>query len=377
MGQKSRLRLRLHQLILYRINIDTENIRKISKSKTFGTFIIAIDIGIIKKDQHVQYKRHKQIVKMTKKTEKPVKDEEESNAEESTESDNESDVEESDEEDSELDLAASATESDEEDEDSEAEELETPTKTKAELIEEQICNKYEQLKGTRLYVRFPAKLPLDEKEFDSKVKSLHPLISKALKPRQKHARFCLVEFKSKDDRDKALKSIKASIEKDSAFKGIYVSLPKTDSEDFVNELVARKQQSLEKKKTKSLLKRASKQVKLKNKFTSSVVITNLPKTTSVAQVRKLFENAVDIQIKPGKGKFREFGAATVTLPTTFDARNALKQNLSIGSTKLVLRFNTQQKRKSNKKKNLKRNETAEANDIPKAKKVKKATNGED
>lgn len=316
---------------------------------------------------------------MKKKTEKPVQDEKESNGEESAESENESEVEESDEEDNELDLAASATESDEDDEDddddeSDAEDQETAKKSKAELIEEQVCSKYEQLKGTRLYVRFPEKLPLDDKEFDAKTNSLHPLISRALKPRQKHARFCLVEFKTKEDRDKALKDIKISIEKDAAFKGIFISLPKTDSEDFVNELVARKQQSLEKKKTKSLLKRASKQAKRKETFTSSVVISNLPKTASVAQVRKLFENAVDIQIKPGKGKYRESGVATVTLPTTFDARNALKQELSIGSTKLLLRFNKPPKRRSNNnKKNLKRNGAAsEAAAVPKAKKAKKA-----
>ncbi|KAH8395335.1 hypothetical protein KR222_009780, partial [Zaprionus bogoriensis] len=294
---------------------------------------------------------------MKKKIEKPLSDEEESIADESAESENESELGASDSEDeNEVDLAASATESDE-DEDSEAEEHETPAKTKAELIEEQICSKYEQLKGTRLYVRFPQKLPLDDKEFDAKVKSLHPLISKASKPRQKHARFCLVDFKSQEDRDKALEDIKASIESDAAFKGIFVSLPKTDSEEFVNELVARKQQSLEKKKTKSLLKRATKQVQRKDTFTSSVVITNLPKTASVAQVRKLFDNAVDIQLKPGKGKFRDFSAATVTLPTTFDARNALKQNLSLGGAKLSLRFNTQQQ-KRRPKKNQKRKAAA-------------------
>lgn len=259
---------------------------------------------------------------------------------------------------SELDLAGSATESDE-DVDSDVDEDESTTlkkKTRAEIIEEQIHNKYEQLKGTRLYVSFPQKLPLDDQEFDAKVKSLHQLITKAVKPRQKYARFCLVEFKSKEDRDTALEEIKASIQNDVAYKGIFISLPKTDSEEFVNELVARKQQSLEKKKSKNLLKRASKQVQRKEIFTSSVVITNLPKTTSVAQVRKLFETAVDIQIRPGKGKYRDSSAATVTLPTTMDARNALKQELSIGGTKLNLRFNTQQQKRRTRK-NLKRKAT--------------------
>ncbi|KAL7732026.1 hypothetical protein ACLKA6_015789 [Drosophila palustris] len=286
---------------------------------------------------------------MKKKTEKPISDEEESIAEESAESDDES----------EMDLEASATESDEDDAESESDaEQETATKSRAEIIEEQVHSKYEQLKGTRLYVRFPQKLPLDDQEFDAKVKALHPQITKAIKPRQKHARFCLVEFKSQEDRDVALEDIKASIASDEAFKGIYVSLPKTDSDEFVTELVARKQQSLEKKKNKSLIKRATKQVQRKDIFTSSVVITNLPKTASVAQVRKLFENAVDIQIKPGKGKFRDFSAATVTLPTTYDARKAIKQDLNISGSKLLLRFNTkQQQQKRRSKKNLKRKPT--------------------
>lgn len=289
---------------------------------------------------------------------------------EETSSDEEGSVANDSENEDELDLAGSATESDEDDVD-EDESTVSKKKTKAELIEEQIHSKYEQLKGTRLYVRFPHKLPLDDQEFAAKVKSLHPLITKAAKPRQKHARFCLVEFKSKEDRDTALEAIKVSIESDAAYKGIFISLPKTDSDEFVNELVARKQQSLEKKKSKNLLKRASKQVQRKEIFTSSVVITNLPKTTSVAQVRKLFETAVDIQIKPGKGKYRDSSAATVTLPTTMDARNAVKRELSIGGTKLNLRFHTQQQKKRTGK-NLKRKaNNGESPQIEKQKKAKR------
>ncbi|XP_016977314.2 nucleolin [Drosophila rhopaloa] len=271
--------------------------------------------------------------------------------------------EEEDSDGSELDLAASATESDEDDDEDEEEadddddedkeeEVQPAPKSKAEIIEEQIHTKYEQLKGTRLYVRFPQKLPLDVEEFNAKVKALHPLVLKSSKPRQKHARFCLVDFKSKEDRDQAFNDIKASIEKDAKYKGIFVSLPKTDSDDFVNELVTRKQTSVENKRTKTLMKRATKKVLRKGIFTSSVVITNLPKTSSVAQVRQLFEEAVDIQIRPGKGKFRDYSAATVTLPTTHAARKVIKQKLSLAGTQLILRFNTENKR--NPKDKLKR-----------------------
>jgi len=269
-------------------------------------------------------------------------DEEELQAEDSDEEELQAeDSEEEDSDGSELDLDASATESDEDDD--EDEDAKPEPKSRAEIIDQKIHTKYEQLKGTRLYVRFPQKLPLDVDEFNAMVKALHPLVLKSTKPRQKHARFCLVDFKTKEDRDKAYEDIKASIDKDK-YKGIFVSLPKTDSDDFVNELVNRKQTSVENKRTKALMKRATKKVLSKGNFTSSVVITNLPKTSSVAQVRQLFPEAVDIQIRPGKGKFRDSSAATVTLPTTHDARKVIKQKLSLAGTPLILRFNTQKKR---------------------------------
>ncbi|XP_037719492.1 nucleolin [Drosophila subpulchrella] len=269
-------------------------------------------------------------------------DEEELQAEDSDEEELQAeDSEEENSDGSELELDASATESDEDDD--EDEDAKPEPKSRAEIIDQKIHTKYEQLKGTRLYVRFPQKLPLDVDEFNAKVKALHPLVLKSTKPRQKHARFCLVDFKTKEDRDKAYEDIKTSIDKDK-YKGIFVSLPKTDSDDFVNELVNRKQTSVENKRTKALMKRATKKVLSKGNFTSSVVITNLPKTSSVAQVRQLFPEAVDIQIRPGKGKFRDSSAATVTLPTTHDARKVIKQKLSLAGTPLILRFNTQKKR---------------------------------
>ncbi|EDX09898.1 nucleolin [Drosophila simulans] len=277
-------------------------------------------------------------------------DEEELQAEDSDEEQLQAeDSEDEDSDGSELDLDASDTESDEDDGEEE-DTIKPQPKSRAEIIDENIHTKYEQLKGTRLYVRFPQKLPLDVEEFNAKVKALHPLVLKSTKPRQKHARFCLVNFKSKEDRDQAFKDIKDSIKTDEKHKGLFVSLPKTDSDDFVNELVTRKQTSIVNKRTKALMKRATKKVLTKGTFTSSVVITNLPKTSSLAQVRQLFnDQAVDIQIRPGKGKFREYSTATVTLPTTHDARKAIKEKLSLAGTPLVLRFNTQKKRSSKNK----------------------------
>ncbi|EDV39092.1 uncharacterized protein Dana_GF25131 [Drosophila ananassae] len=275
-----------------------------------------------------------------------VEEEEELQGEDSNASgvEEEGELQEEDTED-ELDLAASSTDTDSDDDSGEEAPENAAPKSREERIDEKIHAKYEQLKGTRLYVRFPQKLPLDVEEFNKKVKALHPLVVKSTKPRQKHARFCLVDFETPENRDKAYEDIKSSIQNDPKFKGLFVSLPKTESDDFVNELVSKKQLSEENKRTKSRMKRATKLLQKKGTFTTSIVITNLPKTSSVAQVRQLFTDAVDIQIRPGKGKFREFSAATVTLPTSHDARSAIKKKLSLSGTELILRFNTANKRK--------------------------------
>ncbi|XP_039966752.1 nucleolin [Bactrocera tryoni] len=260
-----------------------------------------------------------------------------------------------DDEQEEPDLDASDTESDEGDEDEEMEH-ESPKKLSLEQkVAEDITKKYAERQGKQLYIRFPHKLPEDDDEFQEAAKALSPLILKAHKPRQKHARFCLVDFGSREDRDTALKAIKAAAKKGGT--KVVVSIPRTESDEFVQELVKRKVNTLEKKKAKARLRRASKLALRSKNFTSSIVITNLPQSASAGEVRRLFPNAVDVHIKPRKGKLIASSIATITLPSTMEARAAMKKKQSLGGTELIIRFDTQKAKKSGgkaKKNNIKK-----------------------
>uniref|UniRef100_A0A0A1WG05 Nucleolin n=1 Tax=Zeugodacus cucurbitae TaxID=28588 RepID=A0A0A1WG05_ZEUCU len=248
-----------------------------------------------------------------------------------------------DEELEEPDLDASDTESDDGDEDDESDNESPKKQTLEEKVTEDITKKYAERQGKQLYIRFPHKLPEDDEDFQKVTKALSPLILKAHKPRQKHARFCLIDFGSREERDTALKAIKAASK--TGGPKVVVSIPRTESDEFVQELVQRKVNTLEKKKAKSRLRRASKLALRSKNFTSSVVITNLPQSASTAEVRKLFPNAVDVHIKPRKGKLVNSSIATITLPSTMEARAAMKKKRSLGGTELIVRFDTQKVKK--------------------------------
>ncbi|XP_067646630.1 DNA ligase 1 [Eurosta solidaginis] len=240
-----------------------------------------------------------------------------------------------------IDINASNTDSD--DDNDNEEDIDIKPKSLREKVAEQLQKKYSERQGKQLHIRFPHKLPEDEDEFQSKVKALSSLIVNAHKPRQKHARFCLVDFNSSKERDMALQTIKASAK--SSETKIIASIPRTESLEFIDELVQRKVNALEKKKAKAQLRRASKLALRAKNFTSSIVITNLPQSASVSEVRRLFPTAVDVQIKPSKHRLLTSSIAAITLPTTLEARAAVKKEHSLGGTKLIIRFDNHQRKK--------------------------------
>lgn len=270
------------------------------------------------------------------------------NEEEISADESEEDIsaDESDEIGDEYDLEASATDSDENESDNDSKndsnpDVETQTKSKSELIREEVLQRYQERKGKQLYIRFPHKIPETEQSLEEKVKEFAPLAVKVHKPRQRHARFCLVDFATNEDRDSTLKKLKKAIKSGDLEKYV-INVPRTESDDFVNELAERKMKSFENKKTKNRLKKASKKTLVQNNFTSSIIVYNLPETASLLQLQELFPNAVDIQIKAGKGKLtkgKSIGA--ITLPTTMDARKAIKNKLSLCGNKLIIKFDNQ------------------------------------
>uniref|UniRef100_A0A1B0AR64 RRM domain-containing protein n=1 Tax=Glossina palpalis gambiensis TaxID=67801 RepID=A0A1B0AR64_9MUSC len=222
-------------------------------------------------------------------------------------------------------------------------------KTKAH-IREMLLEKYKQRYGMQLFVRFPHKIPATDEELQVKVKELSPLIIKAHKPRQKYANFCLVDFKNKEDRDFAFKTFQKSIKCGQLNKYV-VAIPHTESMEFINKLTDRKIQSNERKKAKCRLNKATKKSQEK-KFTSTVVLTNLPNTVTTAQLRKVFPNAVDIKVNTSIAKLKNSDkVAAITLPSTIDARKIVKQTIFLSGVKLQIRFDIYKgKKKLNKEK---------------------------
>ncbi|XP_013106546.2 nucleolin [Stomoxys calcitrans] len=279
-------------------------------------------------------------------------------------------------EDTDEDLAASDTSSSE-DEEAEEEESDEP-KTQSDIIKENVLQRYEERQGKQLFIRFPHKIPDTEEGLEKMAKDLSPLINKVHKPRQKHARFCLVDFNNKEDRDAAFKALRESIQKGELVKHV-VNIPRTESKEYINQLAERKIKSVENKRAKARLKKASKKALIQKIFTPTVVVLNLPKTVSILQIRELFPNAVDIQIKPGKGKLnKDKSIASVTLPSTMEARKAVKQKMSISGNELVVKFDNHllkknlktKKSKNSKLPTVEQTEKAEE-DEPKPKKAKR------
>ncbi|XP_037820109.1 DNA ligase 1 [Lucilia sericata] len=260
-----------------------------------------------------------------------------------------SEEEEADESDEEA-LDASDTESDEDGSDIEDNK---PPKSRREIVKEEIMQRYQERQGKQLYIRFPHKVPETQEALEAKIKELTPLVVKVHKPRQRYVRFCLVDFATNEDRNTALKELKKSI-KNGTLEKYVVNIPRTESSEFVSELAERKLKSVENKKAKLRLKKASRKALTENHFTSSIIVLNLPKTASALEVRELFPGAVDINIKPSKGKmYKDKSVAAITLPTTLDARNAVKKKLSLGGNQLIIKFDNQKLKKKSKKFNKK------------------------
>lgn len=240
------------------------------------------------------------------------------------------------------DLAASATESDEGDSDEVDDDEDVPAKghkKKVKLapgiiakVTSMVMSRHEKRNGKQLFLRFPERLPVKHAECDELVKPLSDLITFVHRPRQPAARFCIVDFATLEDRDKAFEEIKKKNEK------IVVNLPKVDDDKFVKSLIAKKLQTYERKLSKALLKKETKKQAAKGHFTPTIVIVNAPSTTSMAQIKELFPDAIDIQTKTANKRFEGKMFVSVTFPTTFDAKKNIRRKLELEGTPLIIRY---------------------------------------
>lgn len=245
-------------------------------------------------------------------------------AEEDGEEEEDDDEDDDDEEDDE--------DSDEDDEDNPLAPRKIPFNTPKVEAKEDLVSKFLEINGKRLYVRFPNKLPESVEELTKELKSHCALVQTVIKPRQKYARHCMVEFLNNADREKALKVLSA-VKVDG--KDLVVKHPTMEDKGQIEGALEKQSQKKQEKRKKSKLRKmAKKQAAL---VTSTLFITNIPPTATVADLKEHFPNAIDIKVKHNKDS-QETAKASVTLQTPEDATKARKLKIAIDDKELHIKF---------------------------------------
>ncbi|KAL5290988.1 hypothetical protein ACFFRR_010411 [Megaselia abdita] len=256
-------------------------------------------------------------------------EEEEDDEEGEGEDDDDEEGEEDDEEDSDSD-----------DEDNPLAPKKIPFNTPKVEIKEDLVSKFMDMNGKRLYIRFPSKLPDNEQELLKQLKSYCGLIKTVIKPRQKHARFCMVEFDSKDDREKGLKKL-STVKVEG--KNLVVKMPTMEDKTQIETALEKQENKKKEKKMKQRLRRLAK--KEAASITSTLFVANIPPTATVADLKEHFPNAIDIKVKHNKNN-QETAKGSVTLPTPEDATKARKLKIKIDENELLIKFDVSGKKGS-------------------------------
>lgn len=201
-----------------------------------------------------------------------------------------------------------------------------------------------------LYLRFPKKLNADRTLAESEVKSLNSNIIRVRIPRQRSANFCLVDFASQDEKEKALKKLK--------------KVEINDKRLVVKEAVRNDKVKVHKKIEKIKVKREVNETlgklfgDIKNSLakkygqhnlTNGVVVKDLKAGTTQTDVRQLFPNAIDIKLNMKAQRKNSF--ALVWLPTPREAREAATKTVTINGDEYVVDLQNDGKQKKRKQVN--------------------------
>lgn len=179
-----------------------------------------------------------------------------------------------------------------------------------------------------LYLRFPKKLNVDRTLAESEVKSLHAKIIRVRIPRQRSANFCLVDFETNDEKEKAQKKLK-KVE----INGKHLVVKEAVRNDKV-----RMQKKIEKVKVKREVNEALGKLvgdirnSLAKKYaqrnvTNGVMVRDIKAGTTLADIRPLFPQAIDTKLIMKAERKNSF--ALVWLPTPKDAREAAMETVQI------------------------------------------------
>lgn len=216
-----------------------------------------------------------------------------------------------------------------------------------------------------LYLRFPKKLNADRTLAESEVKSLNAKIIRVRIPRQRSANFCLVDFETKDEKEKALKKlkkvkigdkhlvVKESVRNDivKLKKKIKVTEEKREVNEALGKLVGEIKNSLAKNYSR-------------RNVSNCVTVKELKSGTTQNDIKKLFPEAIDIKLNIKAQRQNSF--ALVWLPTPKDARDAAKETIRINGEEHAVIVQVDEKQKKRKRishSNNKSNEDDSSEDV--------------
>lgn len=201
-----------------------------------------------------------------------------------------------------------------------------------------------------LYIRFPKKLNADRTLAESEVKALNAKIIRVRIPRQRSANFCLVDFASQEDQEKAEKKLKKV---------------KISDRALVVKHAIRNDRSAMQKKIKTIkVKRDVNQAlgklvgDIKNSLaynyarrsvTNGIVVRNIKSGTTQSDIKRIFPQAIDIKLNVKADRKNSF--ALVWLPTPKDAKEATSEMVQLNGEEYVVSLENEGKQKKLKRVN--------------------------
>lgn len=213
-----------------------------------------------------------------------------------------------------------------------------------------------------LYVRGAAWLK-DRDNAANRLKEIEPRIQDVRHPRQKSADYCFIDFESASDRDQSYEKLKSHAE-------IKV---KTVTKDVPRLLEKSRQKIAEKREAKQATKKLIAQIKKKDtangkqphEKTNQIVILNLPKQVTRAELKEKYPNAIKIVVRQMKKKMKN-GTAIITFPNLRDAFVASEEEtINLHGHKIRVLLNTKKQFKRNaKEKAAKRKSAGDGNQEP-------------
>lgn len=205
------------------------------------------------------------------------------------------------------------------------------------LLNEQTKTSMNQVINERhsLYLRFPKKLNSDRTLAETEVRALNPKIIRVRIPRQKSANYCMIDFDTKVDKEKALKQIKKiQINDKNLVVKDAIRSDKTKVEKKIEKVEVKREVSDALRHLVGEIKKSLDKDYSKRNITNGVIIKDLKTGTTQADVRQLFPQAIDVKMNMKAERKNSF--ALFWMATPKDAKQAATKAVKINGEEYVV-----------------------------------------